>query len=691
MKSMKKLLAVVIVLAMTLAIIPAFPAYAEGETENDKLVLVGEGQAYETLAALFDTAKGGKTVEELNGYTIKMVSDISESNVNINLKSTKSFSLTIDGDGHTLTMINPFVVSSLSGTNEAIVSGVTASVHMKNINAVKAAGTDNDHPLVFVRAGAKVVVENCSVSDDFNYAFGLSKFDGELTVKSGTYYSKKAVFRSNYQSTAQTSLIVDGGYYELVNDTANEGLIDPVKVGTNTAETNLKVTINGGTFKTNGAVMFPLKGTVDVTVNGGKFLSVGATMFECLGTTNNILISNGDFVVNGEAEGEMMFDTRGESDITVKGGRFVADKAITTYLGFNNVSNKMTVTGGIFWQNVRYPIIMERAKTCEVTVSGGIFYTPDYRLYDGDPSTEPDDLIGQLENDNTIKAPNTNTMYPIDGVHDYGTKNSDWKCLIDGAKFYYTVSENVGIVATVDGKEIYATPVTYDTNAVAKLQHSTMCGKTAQLITPETVAEDAQFANLYVTEDVTIPVVLDANLNNPAFEGAYLTLTEDYTGESLELTQAVTVNKNGFNADGITASDAASVRQDLDGAKVYVQYSGKDGDGKVTARLVVGIDSLDYKNVGIKVTANAGVAAESLEAYAAEAEKVKTFSINNCYGSLIADGRAVSAIEYGGNYFIAVEITGITQDVVVRFNAYATVDGEVTQTGVQEITLKYPA
>ena len=41
MKTMKKLMAVLIVFAMTIALIPAFPVLAAGETESDKVVLVG--------------------------------------------------------------------------------------------------------------------------------------------------------------------------------------------------------------------------------------------------------------------------------------------------------------------------------------------------------------------------------------------------------------------------------------------------------------------------------------------------------------------------------------------------------------------------------------------------------------------------------------------------------------------------
>ena len=100
---------------------------------------------------------------------------------------------------------------------------------------------------------------------------------------------------------------------------------------------------------------------------------------------------------------------------------------------------------------------------------------------------------------------------------------------------------------------------------------------------------------------------------------------------------------------------------------------------------------LEYKGVGVKVTANSAVSDESLNAYAADVEKVKTFNVTNCYGALVPDGRTVDAREYGGSYFIAIEITGLTESVDIRLNAYATVNGETTATGVQTITLAYPA
>ena len=232
MKKTLKLIAVMLVMAMTLVMVPAISVSAEGAAADPNVILVGEGQTYTKIS----DAITGETADGLKGKTIKLTSDITEAAGNLTIALTGGGEVTIDGDGHTVDNFKTFITSSTT-TELAVVT-------IKNIEFTRPTpDTANlgNHPIAYARGNSKVIFEDIVAIQGFNYIAGLhDSGNNHVVINSGVYHSNGYLVRANYNtcSKAAQSVVINGGNFYMGEKTT--AVFCPAG--------NVAIDVNGGYF-----------------------------------------------------------------------------------------------------------------------------------------------------------------------------------------------------------------------------------------------------------------------------------------------------------------------------------------------------------------------------------------------------------------------------------------------------------
>ena len=307
-----KTIAMMLTLVMCVASIPA--AYVSAAENDSNVITVGNGGDYKTLV----DAIAGVGADALDGKTLKLVSDVSDKKPTFSF--SKDVNVTIDGDGHTLTLNPAIIVSSSSGM---------ANVTFKNVNAKYAGASTSDHPFVYARGNSNVVIENCSTDESFAHAFCLNNAGNcHLTINSGSFVASKRVIKGDFgnHGKPRSSITINGGYFLLANNT-NAGSV--IGIGGLT-----DLDINGGVFIT--TVVNPIiteaevksgsANVINATIDGATFIYPKTT--EILFAYEKVL-GNGKTPLNFGA-GNSFYAA---SDSTSKGTPFVptGDVAATDF------------------------------------------------------------------------------------------------------------------------------------------------------------------------------------------------------------------------------------------------------------------------------------------------------------------------------------------------------------------------
>ncbi len=323
MKKTIKLIAVMLVLVMTIAMVPAFTVSAAGEADPN-VVLVGAGQTYATITE----ARTGLTTAGLVGKTLKLVSDVEEpSSIGV-FNDAVYGELTIDGDGHTITLNSAFIAKTT--TNDQF-----AEITVKNCNFTQKA---SNHPLVYARVNSDITFIDCTTDNTFDYVFALhTDGNGNITVESGYYQADQKLFNVDMYNNS-----------------------DKNKVST--------VTINDGTFVAENGNIINLSADTDVVINGGTFISktdapmfIDTKAFPGTGTASmaSITVSGATFIVPTTST-SIFAETTGEGLVTVN---MTADNTNTVYAVLPAATGTSYIAGNYDNTAKTFPTYASKEKT----------------------------------------------------------------------------------------------------------------------------------------------------------------------------------------------------------------------------------------------------------------------------------------------------------------------------------------
>ncbi|MBE6577279.1 MAG: hypothetical protein E7653_03995 [Ruminococcaceae bacterium] len=320
MKKTLKLIAVMLVLAMTLVMVPAFTVSAEG-TPDANTILVGAGQTYTLIS---EAITGLKT--DIVGKTLKLTSDITEpSSIKFDLSAITD-AVTIDGDGHTLTLNSAFI---------AIDSALT----IKNMKFTQKAA---NHPVVYARGNSDVKFIDCVTDGTFDYVFALNTAGNcNITVESGYYQANQKIFNIDMYS--------------------------------NVSKTKNVVTVNGGTFVATDGNVANVSAYTDFDINGGTFISLSKApmildtkvYLKDNASAAAITVSGATFIV--PAESTSIF---AETVVESVASSMTADNTNKVYAVIADAPLGSSYYGGNYTTGTGFPVYEDKNKTYAVVDDG---------------------------------------------------------------------------------------------------------------------------------------------------------------------------------------------------------------------------------------------------------------------------------------------------------------------------------
>ncbi len=330
MKKTLKLIAAMLVLVMTFAMVPAFTVSANTDSSADaNTVLVGEGQTYELISAAI-TGLGTDIV----GKTIKLTSDIAEPS-SIGVFNTATYGkLTIDGDGHTITLKSALIAKTTT-------NGQFAEITVKNCKFTQ---TAKNHPLVYARVNSDITFIDCYTDNTFDYVFALhTDGNGNITIESGYYEAAQKIFN--------------------------------VDMYNNTSKTKSTVVVNGGTFVANGGNIASVSANTELDINGGTFVTttkapmiVDTKVSPGSGTASmaNISVSGASFVVPVDYT-SIFAETTGTDLVTVN---MTADNTNKVYAVLPVTAEGTSYYGGNYTSGTGFPTYADKQKTIAAVDDG---------------------------------------------------------------------------------------------------------------------------------------------------------------------------------------------------------------------------------------------------------------------------------------------------------------------------------
>ncbi len=403
MKKTIKLIAVTLVMAMMIVLLPALPAFAADENT----ILVGEGQTYTTISGAITAL----TANGLKGKTIKLTSDIEEAAGNLTIALTGGGEITIDGDGHKVTNFKTIITSSTT-TDLTVVTIKNITFERPNPDTANL----GNHPIAYARGNSRVILDNVTAVKGFNYIIGLNDAGNtHAVINSGVYATNAFLFRANYNTCTKTAG---------------------------------SVTINGGNFYFGEGTdaMLSLSGNVAVDINGGNFFC-----------TNDAPIA---FDV-----GMYTAETGSKVSVTIDGANFLYPSTTTQFFGYNNEKftadngkTPMTVTIGT--GNVFAPVVEGAASNVNSTfvkTYGLVEATAEnYAEISGITFTTANELanvFGKLYLQNGAKAPvNADVLATLDAPIFDGailSLTADTDATMDFATAHIAVAKNGKTAANI--------------------------------------------------------------------------------------------------------------------------------------------------------------------------------------------------------------------------------------------------
>ncbi len=295
------------------------------------------------------------------------------------------------------------------------------------------------------------------------------------------------------------------------------------------------------------------------------------------------------------------YDNSAKSSVTVNGGYFeVAEGADAMFTLGGNVD--VTVNGGVFVNKVGCPVFAESAqsKATSLDINGGAFY------YSSAPSYKP------------FVCKNKSTM----------TANIAKEALFHGSLDNVSAASSAALTG----------------------------------VSPISVTPSAATADMYLSDGTLLSTSLSPALDEKGLDGALIILNGDSSAVIDFKNAALTLDKNGYSADGIKSSDGSAVIRDgVKGVSVYLQATESvvDTASEIGLRAVIALSSIP-RSAGVLVSSDKTMA---------NAEEILA---HTCYGALIADGETVEAYRAKGRYLLIYDLSAVSgaeldKEIYLRF------------------------
>ena len=315
---MKKLLAIVISMAMLVAMMP-MGVFADGETseggttptDKNYVAQIGD-QKYETLA------KAVAAVTDDTQTKIELLDNVTDGD-GIVVKSGKN--IEFDFGGHTYTVTKNLAGSK--GTESQcfqLLKDSTIKIHNGTIKA------NNNKVAMIIQNYSNLTLENVvldgeSITRNDVTVYTLSNNNGEIAIKSGALI-KKASASGAFAMDVCWAAAYENGARVTINEGAT--IDGPLELGlwdeTTYADGKSVLTVNGGTF--NGPIKLdsntsetPAQVSKNVTIKGGTFSDLSA--LDYLGDDANVTIQLKDSVTLEKPininKGNITLDLNGKS------------------------------------------------------------------------------------------------------------------------------------------------------------------------------------------------------------------------------------------------------------------------------------------------------------------------------------------------------------------------------------------
>ena len=294
-KLLKRALSLTLALLMVLSMVPAGALGNYVRATRSDIFATVNGTGYSTLADAITAAEEGDTV--------KILKDLTDSNVTINKK------LTIDLGGHTV--------------NEAYWFIEKAEVKIRN-GSIK--NTTQSYPLTAKFAGAKLIIDNVNIEDSKSQYVIYLWENTALEFNSGSILHTKGENNSNSNIYAirgdkNTEIVINGG----------------------------TITVNGGTAKAYG--IYASYDNANVTVNGGKIStsSDGSGYNYAINTNGNITVNGGEIETGANGKGNYnyaLYSAKG--NVTVAGGTITTNGNFSHMINVSGSAPQVNITGGTF-------------------------------------------------------------------------------------------------------------------------------------------------------------------------------------------------------------------------------------------------------------------------------------------------------------------------------------------------------
>lgn len=277
------------------------PQYAASASEVVAAIENG-GQVYITESIDFSTIPGTLTVDKPTTINLSEGKDIKVSAGQI----VNTSDLTIKGTG------------TLTGTKQLIINDENGTLTIKGGNFV-ATASGSDLSATCIHSEGNVIIEDGNFASAGTYALNLNyaNVGGKTTVINGGTFTSNGTYGGNFYSSTQNKfrneVIINGGTFMGANGGAK-------------ADGNIEITINNGTFITEGAYHAFYLGAesygadlATAIINGGDFYSLNGCAIGA--NTRSSLTVNGAFVnrTNGFTPAEGHTVVAADKTITVGG------------------------------------------------------------------------------------------------------------------------------------------------------------------------------------------------------------------------------------------------------------------------------------------------------------------------------------------------------------------------------------
>lgn len=298
----------------------------DSQQEATNLIVVGQGQEYQTVSAALESLKD----ETSKVATIKLMSAIEE-----DITIPSGCDITLDLNGFAIKNTNNCKIATIvnEGKLKIIVNSTNKTGTVDNTLHGKAAIQNEPGGTCTLSGGryTRSQENGSSASESGGNSYYNIVNHGDMTINDGVTVKQEGQFSS----------MIENGWY---SGTDNKG------------QQNSTMTINGGTFS-GGLNTIKNDDYGELTINGGTFSNIGQA---ALLNWNTATINGGTFTVNDGAQAVILngqFATSGydKGSLTINEGTFGEEGTTTSVLqmmrGNGNSLGNIAINGGTLYGN----------------------------------------------------------------------------------------------------------------------------------------------------------------------------------------------------------------------------------------------------------------------------------------------------------------------------------------------------